>query len=267
VLQLLAKRHHDLIAARTRAICRLHTTVCSSRATCHAAYGPTGPSGTLPGSNRRPRSTLNARCSPASCWRRCAGWTASSPTTSSASETPTRRAPRSPNCTASGRSSPPTCSATAVIPAASRPPATTPATTPPPRSKPPASRGHQRGRRRPTSDSAAPSQRRLSLDRGGPHAPGPAGRTSDEILSNGDSADRVTLAVGGAYIWICVAWRPAGQARMACGRGRTPSGAAETGWSTVPVAGGRGKFTRLGQARRLGRRVWKPYTPNERQTA
>jgi transposase len=28
VLRLLAKRHHDLIAARTRAICRLHTTVC-----------------------------------------------------------------------------------------------------------------------------------------------------------------------------------------------------------------------------------------------
>ncbi len=27
VLRLLAKRHHDLIAARTRAICRLHTTV------------------------------------------------------------------------------------------------------------------------------------------------------------------------------------------------------------------------------------------------
>ena len=28
VLRLLAKRHHDLVAARTRAICRLHTTVC-----------------------------------------------------------------------------------------------------------------------------------------------------------------------------------------------------------------------------------------------
>ena len=28
MLRLLAKRHHDLIAARTRAICRLHTTVC-----------------------------------------------------------------------------------------------------------------------------------------------------------------------------------------------------------------------------------------------
>jgi transposase len=28
VLRLLAKRHHDLIAARTRAMCRLHTTVC-----------------------------------------------------------------------------------------------------------------------------------------------------------------------------------------------------------------------------------------------
>ena len=28
VLRLLAKRHHDLIAARTRAVCRLHTTVC-----------------------------------------------------------------------------------------------------------------------------------------------------------------------------------------------------------------------------------------------
>ena len=28
VLRLLAKRHHDLTAARTRAICRLHTTVC-----------------------------------------------------------------------------------------------------------------------------------------------------------------------------------------------------------------------------------------------
>ena len=27
VLRLLAKRHHDLVAARTRAICRLHTTV------------------------------------------------------------------------------------------------------------------------------------------------------------------------------------------------------------------------------------------------
>jgi transposase len=28
VLRLLAKRHHDLIAARTRAVCRLHTTLC-----------------------------------------------------------------------------------------------------------------------------------------------------------------------------------------------------------------------------------------------
>ena len=28
VLRLLAKRHHDLVAARTRAVCRLHTTVC-----------------------------------------------------------------------------------------------------------------------------------------------------------------------------------------------------------------------------------------------
>jgi transposase len=28
VLRLLARRHHDLIAARTRAMCRLHTTVC-----------------------------------------------------------------------------------------------------------------------------------------------------------------------------------------------------------------------------------------------
>jgi transposase len=28
VLRLLAKRHHDLVAARTRAICRLHTTLC-----------------------------------------------------------------------------------------------------------------------------------------------------------------------------------------------------------------------------------------------
>jgi transposase len=28
VLRLLAKRHHDLVAARTRAICRLYTTVC-----------------------------------------------------------------------------------------------------------------------------------------------------------------------------------------------------------------------------------------------
>jgi transposase len=28
VLRLLAKRHHDLVAARTRAVCRLHTTLC-----------------------------------------------------------------------------------------------------------------------------------------------------------------------------------------------------------------------------------------------
>jgi transposase len=28
ILRLLAKRHHDLIAARTRAVCRLHTTLC-----------------------------------------------------------------------------------------------------------------------------------------------------------------------------------------------------------------------------------------------
>ncbi len=28
MLRLLAKRHHDLVAARTRAVCRLHTTVC-----------------------------------------------------------------------------------------------------------------------------------------------------------------------------------------------------------------------------------------------
>ena len=28
VLRLLAKRHHDLIAARTRAVCRLHTALC-----------------------------------------------------------------------------------------------------------------------------------------------------------------------------------------------------------------------------------------------
>ena len=28
VLRLLAKRHHDLTAARTRAVCRLHTTLC-----------------------------------------------------------------------------------------------------------------------------------------------------------------------------------------------------------------------------------------------
>ena len=27
-LRLLAKRHHDLVAARTRAVCRLHTTLC-----------------------------------------------------------------------------------------------------------------------------------------------------------------------------------------------------------------------------------------------
>jgi hypothetical protein len=30
VLRLLAKRHHDLIAARTRAMCRLHTTALQS---------------------------------------------------------------------------------------------------------------------------------------------------------------------------------------------------------------------------------------------
>ena len=28
VLRLLAKRHHDLVAHRTRAICRLHTVLC-----------------------------------------------------------------------------------------------------------------------------------------------------------------------------------------------------------------------------------------------
>ena len=28
MLRLLAKRHHDLVAARTRAVCRLHTTLC-----------------------------------------------------------------------------------------------------------------------------------------------------------------------------------------------------------------------------------------------
>jgi transposase len=117
VLRLLAKRDHDLIAARTRVICRVHTTV------CRAVYGPTGSPGSLSASIRRRRSRLNESCWPATCWRRSAGWIASSPTISCASETPsTRRAPQSPRCTESGRSSPPTCSATAVTSAASRAP-------------------------------------------------------------------------------------------------------------------------------------------------
>jgi transposase len=44
VLRLLAKRHHDLVAARTRTVCRLHATLCHrQRASSRCAYGPSKP--------------------------------------------------------------------------------------------------------------------------------------------------------------------------------------------------------------------------------
>jgi hypothetical protein len=55
-----AKRHHDLFAARTRAICRLHTTVTFLvEGTCPADSGPNGQQPSWPGSNRPQSSGLS----------------------------------------------------------------------------------------------------------------------------------------------------------------------------------------------------------------
>jgi transposase len=142
VLRLLAKRHHDLIAGRTRAMCRLHTTVCFLI------------EGHLPRrlrADRAARILAGIRPTTAIEIERKAlarDLSAKSAVTigsllniSSASDKQLRRrAPRSPSCTASDRSSLRTSSATAATSSASRAPGTTPATTRPPRSKPPAAR-------------------------------------------------------------------------------------------------------------------------------
>ena len=143
VLRLLAKRHHDLIAARTRAICRLHTTVCflveghlprrlraDRAARILAGIHPT----TAIDVERK----ALARDLLAEVRRLDRELAAHSERISARRRRP--RARRSPSCTASGRSSPPTSSATAATSAGSRAPGTTPATTPPPRSRPPAAR-------------------------------------------------------------------------------------------------------------------------------
>ena len=83
VLRLLAKRHHDLIAARTRAICRLHTTVCFLvEGHLPDASGPNGPPASWLASARPQRSTSNARRWPGTCSPRSAGSIGSSPRTS-----------------------------------------------------------------------------------------------------------------------------------------------------------------------------------------
>ena len=142
VLRLLAKRHHDLIAARTRAMCRLHTTVCFLI------------EGHLPRRLRADRAArIVAGIRPTSAIdverkalardllaevrrhdRELAEHLARS------EKRLRRQAPHSHSCTGSGRSSPPTYSATAATSAGSQAPGTTPATTPPPRSKRPAAR-------------------------------------------------------------------------------------------------------------------------------
>jgi len=89
VLRLLAKRHHDLIAARTRAICRLHTTVTFLvEGTYPAVYEPIVPPASWLASTRRPRSPSNARRWHGTCSPRSGGSIVSSPPTANASAPP-----------------------------------------------------------------------------------------------------------------------------------------------------------------------------------
>jgi hypothetical protein len=88
VLRLLAKRHHELIAQRTRTICRLHAVLATS-----------SPAGS-PGASRRPGQGRNCAGSvpptpsassgvarPSSSSPRCGAWTATSPSSRSGSAT------------------------------------------------------------------------------------------------------------------------------------------------------------------------------------
>ena len=62
VLRLLANRHHDLVALRTRAVCRLHTVLCHFIAggLPRRHVGGPGRPGTAPHPTRSTRSTSNA---------------------------------------------------------------------------------------------------------------------------------------------------------------------------------------------------------------
>ena len=122
VLRLLAKRHHDLIAARTRAICRLHTTVCFL-IEGHLPRRSAGRTGRQD-PRRHPPDHGDRRRTQGAGPRPARRGPPPRPRTRrpqrAASATPsTPRAPRSPSCTASARSSPPTSSATAATSAGS----------------------------------------------------------------------------------------------------------------------------------------------------
>ena len=138
VLRLLANRHHDLVAHRTRAICRLHTLLVSAgrrRLATPAFSDPSRGRAAAHPSRRRGRDrTSTPRASSSS--PRCAHADRTSPRSRAASlPRSLRRRPPSPTCSASDRSAPRISSATAATCAASRPQVTTPATTAPHRSK------------------------------------------------------------------------------------------------------------------------------------
>jgi transposase len=110
MLRLLAKRHHDLVAARTRAVCRLHTTL------CYLAEGhfpkrmkASQAAAILAASVPPARCRRSARPSPVTYSPRSAAPTETWPNSASGSGLPSPRpAPRSPTCSASAPSLLPT---------------------------------------------------------------------------------------------------------------------------------------------------------------
>ena len=147
VLRLWADRHRDLVAARTRVVCRLHALLC--------LLIPGGKRGRL--DERSARAALdglrglgwsrwNVKPSPWIWWRIFSDWTTSSLGSSSASPPPLKPpARRSPTSTVSARSWQRSSSATPATSPGSRPLGTTPATTPPLPSKPPPDPGSGTG--------------------------------------------------------------------------------------------------------------------------